>query len=432
MHHPRALAASLLAAALTTLGGAAACRPALDGLGPTDADRARNSTQLFTALADRFNASHRSPHYAVARAKIAKAWLVPSKVWADTGVWLARTDSTATFTAFGRFLPFGYVMQERASLPPIVALADARHQIMLRRTPEKEWEWTAGVDFGIGTVKADEMARLFSLLLTIGDGHSDAQLKGELHKAIPLTAAAAGKLWDLDSLRALPLADGSSAMLLESTIHPERIAATLPAFSAFVRTYLLNAAWRLTLRDRQGVVWFYLDGARGRTELRWRVHKGELLPFEGPPRPMPDDMTLEIEFKAKVGMFTIGLSNFITEFTFVHTPTERGWNVRMNHPPKWHLPLGVARLIDASLKRPFQGDGASWRIVFKDSANAPTTISRQTHGFVRESAVIRFLGSLSGTVAGDFNGGSEKEEAIFLADLFGAMRKDAALQYGGR
>ncbi len=420
---------SAAALALSLTLGAAACRPALDGLGTADAERARNSAQLFTALADRFNASHRSPRYAVARTKIAKAWLVPSKVWSDTGVWLAHTDSSATFTAFGRFLPFGYVMQERAPLPPIVALADARHSITLRRTPEKDWEWTAGVEFGIGTVKADEMARLLTLLLTMGEGRTDAQLKGELYKAIPLTAASAARLWDLDSLRALPLSDGSSAMLLQTTIHPERIAATLPAFSAFVRTYLLNASWRLTLRDKQGVVWFYLDGARGRTELRWRVHNGALLPFEGAPRPMPDDMTLDIETKAKVGMFTVGVSNFVTDFTFVHTPTERGWNVRMNRAPKWQLPLGVARLIDGSLKRPFQGDGATWRIVFKDSANAPTTISRQTHGFVRESAVIRWIGSLSGTVAGDFNGASERDEAKFFAELFAAMRKDAAAAF---
>ena len=426
MHYPRAVTSALL---LLSSLGAAACRPALDGLGATDADRARNSAQLFTALADRFNASHRSPRYGVARTKIAKAWLVPSKVFADSTIWSARTDSTVTFTAFGRFLPFGYVLQDRAALPPIVALADARHYITLRRTPDKDWEWSAGVDFGIGTVKADDMARLFALLTTVGEGRSDAQMKAEVNHALPNTVAAAGRLWDLDSLRALPLADGSSAMLLETTIHPERIAATLPAFSAFVRTYLLNASWRLTLRDKQGAVWFFLDGKGGRTELRWRVHNGQMLPFEGAPRPMPDDMTLEIESRIKVGMFTVGVSNFVTDFTFVHTPTERGWNVHMNRAPKFQLPLGVARLIDGSLKRPFQGDGSTWRIVFKDSAGVPTTISRQTHGFVRESAVIRWMGALSGTVAGDFNGPSEKEEARFLSELFSAMHKDAAAAY---
>ena len=418
-------------AALTLAVSTAACRPALDGMGATDNDRARNSAQLFTALADRFNAVHRTPRYGMARGKIAKAWLVPSKVFTDTSVWITRSDTLATFTAFGRFLPFGYVMQERSPLPPLVALADARHRITLRRTPEKDWEWTAGVDFGIGTVRADDMAHLFSALLAVGEGKSDHQLKAEVQRALPNTVVAASKLWDLDSLRALPLADGSSSMLLETTLHPERIAATLPAFSAFVRRYLINASWRLTLRDKQGAVWFFLDGKNGLTQLRWRVHHGEMLPFEGAARPMPDEMELEIETKAKVGMFTVGVSNFVTDFTFVHLPGERGWNVHMNRPPKWQLPLGVARLIDGSLKRPFQGDGSTWRIVFKDSAGAPTTISRQTHGFVRESAVIRWMGALSGTVAGDFNGSSEAEEARFFAELFAAMRKDAALAYAG-
>lgn len=403
-----------------------ACRPGLDALGPTDAERARNAGQLFAALTDRFNSVHRAPRYATARARISKAWLNPGSVYRDTAVWMARgADSTVLFQGFGRFLPFGYVLQERNPLPPVVALADARHLIALKPTPERDWEWNAGVDFAIGTIKADQFARMITALLVMGEGKGDKELKAELFRGIPATAAAAKQLWDLDSLRAAPLADGSSMMLLQSSTHPERIAATLPGFSTFVKRYLVGTTWRLHLRDKQGATWFVLDGAKGVTQLRWRVKHGELLPFEGPARPMPDDMELEIESRTKVGMFTVGLSNLVTDFTFVHTATERGWNIHVNRPPKWHLPLGVARLIDGSLKRPFVGEGSTFRIVIRDSENGPTTISRSTRGFVKESAIVRWMGALSGTVAGEF-GATEQEEARFLTQLFGGMKKDAA------
>ncbi|MBI3792994.1 MAG: hypothetical protein HY275_19235, partial [Gemmatimonadetes bacterium] len=404
---------------------------ALDGLGATDAERARNAAQLFTAFADRFNAVHRAPRFAVARAKISKGWLSPSTIYRDTSVWMSRTDSLVSFTGFGKFLPFGYVLQERNPLPPVVALADARHLITLHPTPEHDWEWNAKVDFAIGTVKADEMAHLFASLLAAGEGHGDKELKAEIQHTIPNTALAASKLFDLDSLRALPLADGSSGMLLQASTHPERIAATLPGFSTFAKRYLVGSSWRLQLRDKQGATWFFIDGRNGVMQLRWRVHHGELLPFEGGARPMPDDLELEIETRVKVGIFNVGLSNLVADFTFVHTPTERGWLLHMNRPPKWHLPLGVARLIDGSLKRPFNGEGSTVRFGFRDNEGGPTTISRSTHGFVRESAIVRWMGGLSGTVAGEF-GATEQEEARFLTDIFAGMRKDAASMYGAR
>ena len=416
----------LAAAVLLAL---AACRPALDGLGAADAHRARNASQLFTALTHRFHGVHRSPRYAATRARIAKGWLSPAAVFRDTSVWLTRSDSLATFTALGRQLPFGYALQERQPVPPLVSLADARHTLALRPTADKDWEWDARVDFAIGTVRANDMARLFTDLLAAGEGKSDHDLKAQVARELPASVLAAGRLWDMDSLRALPLADGSSSMLLATSLHPERIAVTLPAFSTFMRRYLLSASWRLVLREKSGATWFFIDSKNGLMQMRWRVYQGALLPFEGAARPMPDDLELDIETKAKVGMFTVGLSQLVADFTIVHSATERGWDLHFARPPKWQLPLGVARLMNASLKRPFEGEGSTFRIVFRDNEGGPTTISRTTRGFVRESAIVRWMGALSGTVAGDFSGASELEEARFMAELFAALNKDGAASY---
>ena len=320
-------------------------------------------------------------------------------------------------------------MQERTPVPPLVALADGRHVMSLRLLPENDWEWNAAVDFAIGAPKADEMARFVTQLFAVGEGKSDRELKAMVARDLPNAGNAAGRLWDLDSLRALPLADGSSAMLLSTSLHPERLSAIAPAYSVFVRRYLLSASWRIALRDKKGATWLFIDSKNGIMQTRWRVHHGELLPFEGAARAMPDDLELEIETRAKVGMFNVGLSQLVADFTIVRTATERGWNLHFTRPPRWHLPFGVARLMNASLKRPFEGEGSTFRIGFRDHEGGPTTISRATRGFVRESAIVRWMGGLSGTVGGDFAGASEQEEARFLHDLFGSLTKDAAAAY---
>ena len=59
-----------------------------------------------------------------------------------------------------------------------------------------------------------------------------------------------------------------------------------------------------------------------------------------------------------------------------------------------------------------------------DRPDAQTLVTRSTRGAVRESAILRFLNSLSSRMVGDFSGKSEAEENRFTAELFAALRDD--------
>ncbi|MBI2795755.1 MAG: hypothetical protein HYX65_03505 [Gemmatimonadetes bacterium] len=420
----------LLAAwALATFLGASACRAPVDALGASDDERARNAGQLFTALGARFTQVHREPRFATARQRIGKGALSPSTIWNDTAVWVARTDSAATFTAVGSLLPAGYTMREQALLPPIAALADGRHHTTLRKLPAGDWEWASAVDFAVGTVSSAEFAEMFAALLASPAGRSEQEMRAELHTLAPHSAAALGRLVDIDTLRATPLGDGSHAVTFAVRVHPDRIRATMPALAAFFDRHVGSSRYGLVLTDATGARWFWGDGRKNVIQFRWRIDKGQLAPFEGPARPLPDKLTLTSEIFMKAGMFSVGISDLASDFSVVRTATERGWEMHFRKPPRWHLPTFLARIVTGARSRPFEGEGSLLRIVIRDNPGAETTISRNARVFVRESAVVRWLGYLGAGVFGDYAGLSEEQEARFFMEAFAALRQDAVARY---
>lgn len=317
-------------------------------------------------------------------------------------------------------------MQDRTPIPPVTALADARHRILLRPAGDKDWEWDSRVDFAIGTVRSAEFADMVGAMLAGAAGKTEPDLRAELATDLPLASAAMGRLFSVDSLYATPLGDGSHANVLVSRMHADGIRAQYPAFATFFDKYVSTGVVRLQLRDKLGATWFFADMRHNVVQFRVRAQGGHLMPFVGTPRPMPDELVLEIDAFVKVGMFTVGVTQFFADFSVVNTPHEHGWNLHFARSPKWHLPTGAAPLMRASLSRPFEKEGTTFRLSIRDTDGGPTTLSRMTRGFVRESAIIRWLGYLAGTVGGEFAGRSEEEEWKFLGELFTALRKDAA------
>jgi hypothetical protein len=423
--------ARVICAALAMLAGAGviACRPALDKLGSTDAERAEHADQAFTALSDRYVNPMRSPKYKYAKLHITRAWLSPSIAYPDTAIWNHREDSTEVIEVFARLARGSYQMLDRTPIPPITGPGDARHRILLRPAGDKDWQWDSRVDFAIGAVRSAEFADMVGAMIAGAAGKSEPELRGELGADFPLTAAAAGRLFSIDSLHSTPLGDGSHAIVLVVRTHPDGIRTQYPAFATFFDKYVSSAVLRLQLRDKSGATWFFADMRHNALQFRMRAQGGHLIPFIGAARPMPEELVLEIDAFAKVGMFTVGMTRLFADLTMVGTSHEHGWNLRFARSPKWHLPTGAAKLMNASLSRPFEKEGTIFRLVIRDNDGGPATISRTTTGFVRESAIIRWLGYLAGTVGGDFAGKSEEEEWKFLGELFSALRTDAAAYY---
>ena len=139
---------------------------------------------------------------------------------------------------------------------------------------------------------------------------------------------------------------------------------------------------------------------------------------------MPDTLTLELDMTAKIKLFTIGVEHLTGEWVNVETPHERGWSLRFTREPEWVLPPIVGHLIRTPLRRPFQGQGTTFRIGIRDDPSGQTLLTRRGMTVVQESAILRFIGKLGGTAVSDFVSKAEEEENRYDASLFTAMKAD--------
>jgi len=127
---------------------------------------------------------------------------------------------------------------------------------------------------------------------------------------------------------------------------------------------------------------------------------------------------------ARIMVFNVGMTDMHGTFVQVRSPTERGWLMRFQTEPEWHLPLATKQLLRSPLRRPFEGSGVLFRIGLRNAPNSPTMLYRKFDLAVRESAIMRFIGSLGFTAMSDFSGGVEAEENRFLQEMFAALRAD--------
>jgi hypothetical protein len=139
---------------------------------------------------------------------------------------------------------------------------------------------------------------------------------------------------------------------------------------------------------------------------------------------MPDSLRLHVDALAKISLFTVGVTRMEGEFVHVRTPGERGWAMRFTKDPEWHLPLIAERLLRTPLRRPFEGTGVVFTLGLRTGPDGQTLLARTFDMAVRESAIMRFLGTLGFTAMSDYAGTVEDEENRFIAEVMAAMRAD--------
>lgn len=419
----RALPPLLGAAALLVAG--LGCRSSAAAFGGTPSEARANGEAFFGAVADRFTRVRRTPRFEAARLRLARHAVTPSKIWGDTGVWTSSdSDGWRNLVLAAGMRGQHYHFHERPDAAPPRRGGDSRHTIRLRRADDDEYEWITQVEHAVGASRASEIAAVFTALLDAPAGRSERELRADYRATFPRARAALGRLLTLDTLRTRALADGSSMVGLTVSMHPARLRATMPAFAAYCEKYLVPARYGLALVDAEGDRWLHAAAERGVLNLRVRTRNGQLLPLDGPARPMPERLQLHMDLFAKVRIFTVGATGLAADFSFVRTARERGWSMRWEREPEWHLPLAVRHFIRAPLRRPFERGGTTLRITVRDEDAGPTLLVRQLRTTVRESAILRWMGALGFTAMSDFTGASEVEENRFLAEAFDALRLD--------
>ena len=324
-----------------------------------------------------------------------------------------------------------YALVSRIDVPAPQKPADGRHAITLSRLSDNEFRWDTAVDFAIGSIRPADVALVLGRLIASAEGKTEREARADLAAAAPRTSGALAQLFSLDSLLPIRLSDGSTAVTLVVGIHSDRLRRRFPAFGDYVRRYVDPLRYRVVVTDQGGTPFLEAVGEDKRMTVRLRTSGGELVALSGKPRAMPDTLALLVDFKAQVKRLGVGFRGLRMRLVHVrHDASENAWVVTAHHEPEWEFPLAMARLIRAPLRRPFTGEGSLFRIGVRGDGTGQTVIVRQIRLFVQESAILRFLNSLSGAAFSEFEDRVDREENTWLREVFAGMRADARAAIG--
>lgn len=405
----------------------AACREpilVLDGGAPSSTRRAP-AEELFAALGARVTVPLRDQKYDSARVKIANAAFLPSHVWNDTSVWTATTSSRRTLLIGGRFAGGRYRLEAVRHVPPPTQPAESRHVINLTRLADDQYAWDTDVAYAIGSVTAPDVGTFVGALFASAEGRGEHEQRADYRSTAPLTSAALGQLFTVDSIRTIHYPDRSTLSTFAVSLTPSGIESRYPNFARYMRRYAQTARMHWTLTDRSGATYLDFSATDGRLLLRLRTVAGRMVSIAGPARPMPDSLTLNGDLTMRVRRFTLGFRDYHAEFTIIRTDRERAWSLVSRREPEWELPLITERLLRTPLRRPFQGSGALFRIgVREDTASGQGILHRRMHLEVQESLILRFIGKLGAIAVSDYAGRAEREQYAWLREVFSALVAD--------
>jgi len=387
----------------------------------------QNAEEFFYSVGSRFTNIQRPQRILRARQQFGHYALTPSGVYNDTTIWLSiGPDSARLFGDEGHFAVDRYIVTTALAQNPPDALTESREIVRLRKLSDNEYEWFTNVEVALGRMGAKSIADVLAASLVAGEGKSAAAIRANYTSAFPRAGAALGRLFTIDTLRAMPDSDGATTFEIAIKLTPNILKESMPHYAAYIDKYISKGKYRITLTDQSGTHWFDAWAANYYMHFRVRSKGGHFAPLEGAVRPMPANLTIHLDMSMKILIFTVGWTEMAGDFEVIDTPHERGWSMRFAKEPDWHLPLTVGTLLKSPLRRPFQGPGIPIRISIRDNPGSQTILNRRLSFVVQESGILRFLNRLSGTAVGDFLGASEREANRFNADAFRALRLDVS------
>jgi hypothetical protein len=416
---PRGLALVAVWTALTVIG----CRGALPELGQDGLPAPVAIDGCAAALASRFGPLELDAALRVARPRFARDSLSPSRLLDDPILWTRREGSR-------RWLDFGspggipYRVGVQPRVPPSARAGAYRGSIRLEALGPDDFEWDVQEDLSLGRVRADSLARAASVLLRDLEGQTGSGLRELARLSLPRSLATFGRLFRLEPIALSPAVGGGVLVSLRVAIEPDRIRAGFPHYARFLEEYLTPSRFRLTIADTDGAPFWELSSADSRLSLRFRIFQGALGPLNGPPRPLPDRLRATTATSLKSGMFRVGAEDLVADLALVRTPGEKSFRAAFTSEPDWQLPFVVKPLLRAPLRRPFQGEGALLAFRLRETPEGVTLVDREYRFAVRESFVVRWLGSFGGGMATVFRAGAEAEADRFMGECLWALRDD--------
>jgi hypothetical protein len=282
------------------------------------------------------------------------------------------------------------------------------------------------VDVAVGHVGAEDLANVLAAGLKAGEGRSSNAIRADYRTNFPRTTASLGRLFSLDTLATRLDSEGATTFDLAIRLTPDSLAGAMPEYAKYIDKYVRTGHYRIVVRDRTGARWLEASADDYWMHFHIRTRDGHFAPLEGPVRPMPESLLIDVNLRMKILFFTVGFQKMTGELEVVRIPHERGYTMHFSKEPEWVLPPTVHFFLKSPLARPFAGRGIPVHIGIRDNPGAQTILNRNATLTVQESAILRFINKLSGTAVGDFLGPAERQANRFNAEVFRALRADVA------
>lgn len=421
MRGSRNLLAGTTLAAILTLG----CRGSIDAFGGSTEFARYTADHVFAGFAYRFYNVQRDSQFQRARSLMGQYALIPSRLHRDSTLWNHFADSSRTLHVRAEFTGDAYRFTADPRAPYPLALGHERHALNLRWLGGGDYEWFTTVDHAVGPATPASIAAAIMATLTAAEGRPAEASRADARASFPRTGRHLGRLLGIDSLRTVT-DDGATTVTLGISFHPDRLRHLYPRLAAYVDKYVIPTVYAARLTSHTGREFVDLRGRDGALVIRLRSRGHRLVALDGPPDPMPDSLLLHADVSFRYGLFRVGFTDLVGDFTIERAEHQRAWSMRWRKEPAWHFPLAVDKLIRNPLRRPFEGRGLEFLLGVRSDLGPQTMSVRYTRLMVNESAIMRWLGRLGASAFGEFTGPTEIEENRFLYEMFAALRVDIA------
>jgi hypothetical protein len=407
-------------ALLLTLGG---CVQASRVLGDSAGEARHAVGELLGSLALRFGPRERDPTYATLRPRLVRAAFCPSRVHDDPSAWTEREGERRAVT-FGGGTSGGHYrigVVPRAGQPR--RAASYRGVLHLDRLERDDYVWRLREELAVGPVTGERLDAALTELLLAAERAPEGDLGPSLRRELPRTTLALGQVATLEALRCRR-EGGAVALDLEGRLEPAVLARSRPRYARFLEKYVLPVELVVVARDDTGVEWWRVEHRDGHFGARLRTGGGSLAPLVGAPRRIPRTLVVTTDVVTRTGLFRVGVERLEARVETYVTSRARGFRARFRAQPRWVLPFLIRPLMQSSLRRPFEGDGASLEGAILEDGGPQTLLMREYQVAVHESWIVRWLGRFVGGAVSAFQGPAEQEADQLVAQVLLALRAD--------
>lgn len=410
--------------ALFAAGAIPACREATRALTPPPSG-AERAAAFFEALAGRFGPVAREPSFDAARPRLARAALVPSRVFDAEDLWTSREEQTRLLGFAGTVQGSAYRIGLRAVPPAPARPGDYRAFVGLRRTAKGRFEWAVREELALGPLSPQDVARALAALLRHAEVTPPDEIRRDALIAFPRATTAISRLLRLQALELDRQTAGQTGIRLALRVHPAGVRSFAPRYAAFLDKYMKPLEVRVVARGPSGAPFWALEGREHLWTLSLRVEKGRLVPLEGASRDtLPGLLRVTTDYSTRVGLFRIGARGLHADVTLIRTPGEKALLARFVQEPDWRLPFLIEPFLRGSLRYPFEEKGSSLALGILEHPAGSTVFHGDYTLRVRESWVIRWLGGLASDAVSEFRKGAEAEADRFNRECLLAVRDD--------